>query len=76
MKLMHEDLIKLGYDGSHERVAAFARAWCADRHRAEQTAGRGTYVPLVFQPLSHQCSGNVAVQRARHLMEDVVKALK
>jgi transposase len=28
----------------------FARAWRADRHRAEQTTGRGTFVPLVFQP--------------------------
>ena len=42
--------VKLGYDGSYERVAAFARAWRADRHRAEQTTGRGTFVPLVFQP--------------------------
>ena len=50
VKLMHEDLVKLGYDGCYERVAAFARAWRADRHRAEQTTGRGTYVPLVFQP--------------------------
>jgi len=32
VKLMHEDLVKLGYDGSYERVAAFARAWRADRH--------------------------------------------
>ena len=47
---MYEDLVKLGYDGSYERVAAFARAWRADRHRAEQTTGRGTFVPLVFQP--------------------------
>ncbi len=50
VKLMYEDLVKLGYDGSYERVAAFARAWRADRHRAEQTIGRGTFVPLVFQP--------------------------
>ena len=50
IKQMHEDLAKLGFDGSYERVAAFARAWRADRQRAEQTAGRGTYVPLVFQP--------------------------
>lgn len=49
-KLMYEDLVKLGYDGSYERVAAFARAWRADRQRAEQTTGRGTFVPLVFQP--------------------------
>ena len=50
VKQMHADLVKLGYDGSYGRVAAFARAWRADRHRAEQTTGRGTYVPLVFQP--------------------------
>ena len=50
VKLMYEDLVKLGYDGSYERVAAFARAWRADRHRAEQTTGRGTFVPLVFEP--------------------------
>ena len=47
---MHADLVKLGYDGSYERVAAFARAWREDRHRAEQMTGRGTYVPLVFAP--------------------------
>ena len=50
MTQMHADLVKLGYDGSYGRVAAFARAWRADRHRAEQTTGRGTFVPLVFQP--------------------------
>ncbi|MFG6555061.1 IS21 family transposase [Sulfitobacter sp. 1A16808] len=50
IKQMHADLVKLGYDGSYERVAAFARAWREDRHQAEQTTGRGTYVPLVFAP--------------------------
>jgi len=50
VKQMHVDLVKLGYDGSYERVAAFARAWRDDRHRAEQTTGRGTFVPLIFQP--------------------------
>ena len=50
VKQMHADLVKLGYDGSYERVAAFARAWRDDRHGAEQTSGRGTFVPLVFQP--------------------------
>ena len=49
-KQMHADLVKLGYEGSYERVSAFARAWREDRHRAQQTTGRGTYVPLVFQP--------------------------
>ena len=50
VKLMYQDLVVLGYDGSYERVAAFARAWRADRHLAEQTTGRGTFVPFVFQP--------------------------
>ena len=47
---MHADLLTLGFDGSYERVAAFVRAWKADRQRAQQTTGRGTFVPLVFQP--------------------------
>jgi len=49
-KQMHADLVKLGFDGSYERVAAFVRTWKADRQRAQQTTGRGTFVPLVFQP--------------------------
>lgn len=49
-KQMHADLVKLGFDGSYERVAAFVRAWKADRQHAMQTTGRGTFVPLVFQP--------------------------
>jgi transposase len=47
---LHEDLVKLGYTGSYGRVAAFARAWRADRQRELQTTGRGAFVPLVFQP--------------------------
>jgi transposase len=47
---LHEDLVKLGYTGSYGRVAAFARAWRADRQREQQTTGRGAFVPLVFQP--------------------------
>jgi transposase len=50
IKQMHSDLVVLGYDGSYGRVAAFARSWRDDRHREEQTTGRGTFVPLVFQP--------------------------
>jgi transposase len=49
-KQLHEDLVKLGYTGSYGRVAAFARAWRADRQREQQTTGRGAFVPLVFQP--------------------------
>ena len=49
-KQMHADLVVLGYDGSYERVAAFVRAWKAERQREQQTSGRGTFVPLVFAP--------------------------
>lgn len=48
LKQMHADLVALGYDGSYNRVAAFARDWAAKRQEAEKTAGRGTFVPLVF----------------------------
>jgi transposase len=50
VKQMHADLVTLGYDGSYNRVAAFAREWKADRQRDAQTSGRGTFVPLVFMP--------------------------
>lgn len=49
-KQMYADLVVLGYEGSYSRVAAFVREWKADRLRELGTSGRGTYVPLVFQP--------------------------
>ena len=50
VKQLHADLVALGYEGSYGRVAAFARAWKADRQREQQTSGRGTFVPLSFEP--------------------------
>lgn len=50
IKQMHADLVVLGFDGSYNRVAAFARDWRADRQRDQQTTGRGTFVPLSFRP--------------------------
>jgi len=50
IKQLHADLVSLGYDGSYGRVAAFARDWKADRQREQQTSGRGTFVPLAFEP--------------------------
>ena len=47
---MHADLVKLGYDGSYGRVAAFARAWRADRHRAEQRPGAAPTFLWCFSP--------------------------
>ncbi len=50
LKQLHADLVCLGYDGSYNRVAAFAREWKEDRQRELQTSSRGTFVPLAFEP--------------------------
>ena len=50
LKQLHNDLVALGYAGSYNRVAAFARQWRVDRQREQQTTGRGTFVPLTFRP--------------------------
>ncbi|WP_284243775.1 IS21 family transposase, partial [Neomesorhizobium albiziae] len=50
IKQLHADLMSLGYEGSYGRVAAFARSWKADRQRQMHTSGRGTFVPLAFEP--------------------------
>ena len=50
VKQLHGDLVSLGYDGSYNRVAAFARAWKEECKLLQQTAGRGTFVPLSFAP--------------------------
>src|SRR5258708_6492356 len=47
-KQLHADLAALGYDGSYNGVAAFARDWRAARQREQKTAGRGVFVPLAF----------------------------
>ena len=47
---MHNDLVKLGYRGSYDRVAAFVRTWRAESQRDAQTSDRGTFVPLIFVP--------------------------
>src|ERR1700677_4535852 len=49
-KQLHADLALLGYDGSYNRVAAFARDWKAARQQEQQTCGRGVFVPLAFLP--------------------------
>ena len=50
VKQLHFDLIELGYTGSYDRVAAYARQWRRAQREAERTASTGTYVPLVFAP--------------------------
>ncbi len=50
LKQLHADLVVLGYEGSYNRVAAFARDWRANLQRELQTSGRGTFIPLSFDP--------------------------
>jgi hypothetical protein len=51
-KLMHADLVKLGYEGSYERVAAFVREWKGERQRAQRTTNYGVFVLMDFGPYS------------------------
>lgn len=50
MKQLHSDLMQLGYTGSYDRVAAFAREWRQEQHEAKRTAAKNTFVPLAFAP--------------------------
>ena len=50
VKQLHSDLVQLGYTGSYDRVAAFARAWRAEQQEAKRTAAKNTFVPLSFAP--------------------------
>ena len=47
VKQHYSELVKQGYTGSYDRVAAFARQW---RREQSSVATRGTYVPLRFAP--------------------------
>lgn len=49
-KQLHSDLVQLGYTGSYDRVAAFARVWRAEQQEAKKTAVKNTFVPLAFAP--------------------------
>jgi len=40
----------VGYEGSYDRVAAFARGWRQAQREATRTTGRGTFIPLTFAP--------------------------
>lgn len=50
VKQLHSDLVQLGYSGSYDRVAAFARLWRQEQQEAKKTAARNTFVPLSFAP--------------------------
>ena len=50
LRQIYTDLVALGYEGSYDRVAAFARGWRQAQREANQTTGRGTFIPLSFAP--------------------------
>ena len=49
VRSLHRDLVRLGYRGSYDRVAAFARRWRAEQVELAKSK-RGAFVPLVFSP--------------------------
>jgi len=50
IKQLHHDLVVLGFAGSYDRVAAFARQWRETQQDAKRTASKNTFVPLSFAP--------------------------
>ncbi|WP_460588373.1 helix-turn-helix domain-containing protein, partial [Haliea atlantica] len=44
VKQLYRDLLTLGYTGSYDRVAAFARQWRQDQQEARLLAAKRTYV--------------------------------
>jgi transposase len=50
VRQLHSDLVQLGYTGSYDRVAAFARQWRQEQQEARRTASKNTFVPLQFAP--------------------------
>lgn len=50
LKQLYRDLVQLGYTGSYDRVIAFAKRWRQEQLVLNQSAGRGTYIPLIFAP--------------------------
>ncbi len=47
VKVLYQELVKLGYSGSYDRVASFARKW---REQKRFAANNQIYVPLQFAP--------------------------
>lgn len=50
VKQLYRDLVPLGYTGSYDRVAAFARQWRQTQDEAKRLSSKRVYVPLQFAP--------------------------
>jgi len=62
LKQLHRDLVALGFDGSYDRVAAFARDWRPRERERANRASCGTYLPRTFYDWRHYLA---VVQRKR-----------
>jgi len=47
---MHADLCALGFDGSYDAIARFAREWWRQQLELSKDASKHTYIPLQFKP--------------------------
>lgn len=47
VKALYQELVKLGYSGSYDRVSAYARNW---REQQKLALSNQVYVPLIFEP--------------------------
>lgn len=50
VKRLYRDLVELGYTGSYDRIAAFARQWRQAQQESKHLASKQAYVPLQFAP--------------------------
>src|SRR5450830_1465062 len=58
LKQLHEELKELGFEGSYDRVAAFARRWKVDQLERVNSASKSTYRQLSqvsTQPRLEEC---------------------
>ena len=71
IKQLHADLTDLGYEGSYNRVAAFAREWKAARHRDAKDA-RPYFRPNGRRHMLHREEKHVprpAPEHVRHMSD-------
>ena len=65
LKQMHIDLCALGFEGSYDRVAAFARQWKVDQLERVNSASKSTLKRKFRTPFGH---GNLEKQKGLRLM--------
>ena len=67
LKQMHADLCALGFEGSYDRVAAFARQWKVDQLDRVNAASKGTFVFPVANFIETSCSSVILKANIFHI---------